>query len=102
MGRDGISDRTIQEGGEMGTRLTITRSAINENGDYEITANIEATPSLKPCPFCGAPARLWKWGMGAHTVVECTNYDVDIHRVSVQGDTEAEAVDAWNRRASDG
>lgn len=83
----------------MGTRLTITRSAINENGDYKITANIEATPTLKSCPFCGAKAIMWKWGMGAHTVIECANYDVDIHRVSVQGDTEAEAVEAWNRRA---
>lgn len=83
----------------MGTRLTITRSAINENGDYKITANIEATSSLKPCPFCGAKAIMWKWGMGAHTVIERANYDVDIHRVSVQGDTEAEAVEAWNRRA---
>lgn len=84
----------------MGTRLTITRGPANKNGDYKITANIETTPSLKPCPFCGAPAHLWKWGMGAHTVIECTNYDVDIHRVSMQGDTEAEVVEAWNRRAS--
>ena len=85
----------------MGTRSTITRSAVRPDGDFEIKTEVQSWPNLKPCPFCGSLARMWKWGAG-HTVIECVNYDVDIHRVSIQGDTEAEAVDAWNRRANDG
>lgn len=54
---------------------------------------------LKPCPFCGARAKMWQWGVSSHTVIECSNYDVDTHRVYMQGDTEEEAIEAWNRRA---
>lgn len=54
---------------------------------------------LKPCPFCGATPRMWKWGMmGKHVVVECANYNVDTHRVYMQGDSEQEVAEAWNLR----
>ena len=53
---------------------------------------------LLPCPFCGGKAVVWRWGYN-HTVIECVNYNVDTHRVYMQGDSEAEVIKAWNRRA---
>lgn len=55
---------------------------------------------IKPCPFCGAKPRVWQWGTG-HTVIECANYDVDTHRVYMQGDSVEEVVAEWNRRIDD-
>lgn len=51
-----------------------------------------------PCPFCGAKPRVLRLGMAGHTIIECANYDVTTHRVYMQGDSEKEVVDAWNRR----
>lgn len=95
-------DKKKWEMTKMEDGTTEANSRTNKNDRYKMSKNTETTPTLKSCPFCGAKAVLWKWGMGAHTVIECANYDVDIHRVSVQGDTEAEAVEAWNRRAGNG
>ena len=53
---------------------------------------------LKPCPFCGAPPRMWQWGIDRHTVIECSNYDADTHRVYMQAENEQDAVEWWNRR----
>ena len=55
---------------------------------------------IRACPFCGAKPKVWRWGLG-HTVIECSNYDVDTHRVYMQGDSEDEVVNAWNRRMTD-
>lgn len=54
---------------------------------------------LKPCPFCGSPARLWKWDGG--TRIDCSNWragDVDVHYVAIGARTKEEAVNLWNRR----
>ena len=53
--------------------------------------------NLKPCPFCGGKAVVWRWGY-RHIVIECANYNVDTHRVYMQGDVESETIRAWNRR----
>ena len=57
---------------------------------------------VKPCPFCGARPLVWKFGIEQHTVIECANYNVDTHRVYMQGDNEEEVINAWNRRVDDG
>jgi Lar family restriction alleviation protein len=56
---------------------------------------------LKPCPFCGATDRVIPW--------ESPNWDYSIYmwevwckNCSAEGprkETEAEAIEAWNRRA---
>ena len=53
---------------------------------------------IRACPFCGAKPKVWQWGMYRHTVIECSNYDVDTHRVYMQGDNPEEVIEAWNRR----
>ena len=56
---------------------------------------------LKPCPFCGGKALMWSWNGG--TRIDCENWsgkDERTHYVGVGERTEAEAIEAWNRRAS--
>ena len=53
---------------------------------------------LKPCPFCGSPAKMWSWNGG--TRVDCSAWR-DGHFVGVEGRTEDEAVKAWNTRYGD-
>ena len=55
-------------------------------------------PVLKPCPFCGAPAFLWRTFQ--QVTIECSKYHTDTHRIMVSGDTDDEAVERWNRRAN--
>ena len=57
--------------------------------------------NLRECPFCGAIPRVWRWGIQEHIVIECSNYDVDTHRVYMEGTDEEEVIKAWNRRAYD-
>lgn len=55
---------------------------------------------LKPCPFCGGHAVLYRYGWNV-TTIECANYNNDYHRVYMTGDSEADVIAAWNRRAGD-
>lgn len=48
---------------------------------------------LKPCPFCGATAKLNKYYSGTAFTVVCDN----LHRINTF-ETEAEAVATWNTR----
>lgn len=58
------------------------------------------TVGLKPCPFCGSDALVWRTNYD--TYIECSKYHVDIHRIMVSGKTDKEAAERWNRRANDG
>ena len=56
---------------------------------------------LKPCPFCGGEAetKRHKFFVGSDTYgVVCTKCEA---RTSQFFDTQAEAIEAWNRRADD-
>lgn len=48
--------------------------------------------NLLPCPFCGGVAEVW--GQGIDWVVKC----VKCNAKSTWTYTEAEAIEAWNRR----
>ena len=54
---------------------------------------------LKPCPFCGGIADMWRTNY--HVWIECENFrvnDSDCHMVQVSADTEEEAVRKWEER----
>ena len=51
---------------------------------------------LKPCPFCGNKARVWRTNYA--TFVECVNYSAKSHQVELSAVTEEEAIKAWNTR----
>lgn len=61
-------------------------------------------PELKPCPFCGGKARIGSFrtyiesvhGMGNKFCATCTDCRIDGPGFHF---TEAEAANAWNRRA---
>lgn len=51
---------------------------------------------MKTCPFCGAEPRLYRYA--DRSVVECSAYDQDTHRIQVEGATDIEALRRWNHR----
>lgn len=53
--------------------------------------------SLKPCPFCGAPANIWRTNYA--TYIECRESD-QWHRVQISSRTEGQARIWWNSRAA--
>ena len=56
---------------------------------------------LKPCPFCGGPAKIMR--MGYPHWVYCTLCGAKVHgRVLGEKEGEKASVAAWNRRANDG
>ena len=55
---------------------------------------------LKPCPFCGGEAFVWR--TSHRTWIECENYNVDTHRVAFSSTYEKEVIEAWNRRYGNG
>lgn len=69
-----------------------------------------ACPKALPCPFCGAPAtiefwhggkptkRMIKCGNGAGTLGSAATATCEVYP-SVTGETEREALAAWNSRA---
>lgn len=63
---------------------------------------------LKPCPFCGGNAKLVDHTFWNDTTKSFSykSYGVMCRHCGVQGfqfyETEEEAINAWNRRATDG
>lgn len=61
------------------------------------------TPDLKPCPFCGGAAtqvfsvNAETYVYGCYTNGCMGNAQNNLHRYN----TDKEAIEAWNRRASD-
>lgn len=58
----------------------------------------EITPILKPCPFCGGEAELV--GNGYFFDVSCKNIKCRGCTSCLDSKTEAEAIEAWNRRVN--
>lgn len=53
---------------------------------------------LKPCPFCGAPGSLYPESTGSYAQVMCSECPCEI---SLGPSSEADAIAAWNRRATE-
>ena len=61
---------------------------------------IDKAEALLPCPFCGGEAR--KWQDPSHSAawfIGCDDGDRDCFGSFHWAETEAEAIEAWNRRA---
>ncbi len=54
-------------------------------------------PELKPCPFCGGDAEIWRAHEGRTAWVACMGRCAVL--VSKEYTTDAEAIAAWNTRA---
>ena len=55
-----------------------------------------AWEQLRPCPFCGGEANIYQMHFwGTTYTCECSNCGIETKPM----DTEAEAIEAWNRRA---
>lgn len=52
---------------------------------------------LKPCPFCGAEAHIWRTNYA--TYIECHSYDPVFHQVQIRGHSEEDSIMKWNRRS---
>ncbi len=65
------------------------------------------TEQLKPCPFCGSPARLnrskgeslWSHDQVEWTQVQCTNEDCGVATENRCEGWEPEPIESWNTRA---
>ena len=55
---------------------------------------------LKSCPFCGGEALLRKVPNENRYYVRCGNNECPIHVSTCMRETEEEAIEIWNRRAS--
>lgn len=53
---------------------------------------------MKPCPFCGSPAELY--GEEYMVWCRCSNEDCRCELIT-RFDEPEEAIEEWNRRASD-
>ena len=62
--------------------------------------NYKPKTELKPCPFCGGDAELSHKRNLNTWIVECSNQDCPAsYMIGADFETEAEAIEAWNRRA---
>lgn len=58
---------------------------------------------LKPCPFCGGKARLiYAYQASAVKCQKCKVWGKFFHDHYEQGDSKADAIEFWNRRADNG
>lgn len=55
---------------------------------------------LKPCPFCGGAAVMKKNKYSSGYYVICLSHNCSMIVATCQRETEEEAAEAWNRRAS--
>ena len=87
--------------------MSVRRKDCNSDADYErIRRFDESDPmevKLKPCPFCGGPAKLvehyWENICTESFTVECVECSGCMGK---DMDSEQEAADAWNQRAVKG
>jgi len=84
----------------------------DENGNArELYRKIETKESLKPCPFCGAPAELWEFEPTPdyfQKVVMCSNSGdeeenqegcpMDMPPSGFYCETKRSAISIWNAR----
>ena len=56
---------------------------------------------LKQCPFCGGEAILRKNRYCEGYYVTCLSHNCSMIIATCQRETKEEAIEAWNRRASD-
>ena len=63
-----------------------------------------ATTTLKPCPFCGLPPKMHETTIGNMDfwVNYCKNNVCGVSPTSKYRRLRREAIEAWNRRFSDG
>lgn len=55
---------------------------------------------LKPCPFCGAKAMVWRTNHA--TYIQCERFNgVNGHLVQLKGRTDEEAKRIWNYRGEE-
>ena len=56
---------------------------------------------MKPCPFCGSEATIEHKNVLETWIVECSNTNCPAsYMIGNDYDTEEEAIEAWNRRAT--
>ena len=62
---------------------------------------------LKPCPFCGGKAErketynyFWSGRSIPQYFIKCSNKECGVYVATCNRDTEEEAVEIWNRRAT--
>lgn len=71
--------------------------AIVPTNDWQID------PQALPCPFCGGPAetQLWHGGLPTKVFIACSQANDRLCEVGPQvtGETHAEGLAHWNRRA---
>lgn len=75
--------------------------------DIPISPLLKKT-ALKPCPFCGGKAERKETekyiGLGRSIpqyYIRCGNEDCSLYVATCNRDTEEEAVEIWNRRATE-
>ena len=73
----------------------ITRTKMEKE---ELTAIPVERLVIKPCPFCGGEATVFKFGNGLREM-GCNNKDCEIKPGTYSVETVIEAKELWNRRA---
>lgn len=68
-------------------------------GEQVLGTGVEMMSELKRCPFCGGKARLMTYDTYGSHYVKCDNVSCGI--VTWIHTTEEEAVEAWNKMATD-